>query len=504
MKCKVTYALAGFFCLIVSCFQFRLKNERLITTSGLHFYGDGLHFDDDDDDDDDDEKQFSTDDGIIIATSGLHFYGDGLHFDNADDEQQFGTHDGIMLSLEGNDMHDIHPHRPHDPHHHPHDPHKNTTNNIDSSNDSDNVIGESSLTYVQMQAQKYLTNKDSIPRPPNLTLGAFIHVGKTGGSTVSSSLLRYGCHSFALSKCQIMRKGGKYIGNETAVSKLTTYYHVPDFRAGELGLFGRKGRKHQFYLFTVRDPLARTISSYLYLHPLNQIAEHFHKYKTLGNGTKYMKRLKKLGSEEAVRQEYTRKFHSGEAKVLGLPKHLVSTAQNHNATYNCAPTLEDYAMLLGQEDGSDCARLAKVDLSHKSKNDHMKNSLTYITSNLLRARAGLTNKTILALRTEYLNDDWISSNEYLGQEKETVTDLGEKVRDSSAVERPVISKLSEEGRRRICAALKMEYNVYFGILNQAANIGPQDVAKGLAVAKKNCPWLEFNSLPQLIDEAFKG
>ena len=464
MNSKVKYAVVGFFCLIVSCFQFiGLKNKSLITT-----------------------------------TSVLLFDDDGVHFDNADDEQQFGTHDGnMLLSLEGNDMHDSHPRRPHRPHR-PY-PHTNTTNNIDSSNDSDNVIDN-----VQMQAQKYLTNKDSLPRPPNLTLGAFIHVGKTGGSTVSSSLLRYGCHSSALSKCQIMRKGGKYIGNETAVSKLTTYYHVPDFHARDLGLFGEKGRKHQFYLFTVRDPLARTISSYLYLHPQNQIAEHFHKFKTVKNGTKYMKRLKKLGSEEAVHQEYTRKFHRGEAKVPGLPKFLVLKAQNHNATYNCAPTLEDYAMLLGQEDGSDCARLAKVDLSHNSINGHMKNSLTYITSNLLRARAGLTNKTILALRTEYLHDDWISSNEYLGQEKGTVTDLGEKVRDSSAVERPVRSKLSEEGRRRICAALRMEYNVYFGILNQAANIGPQDVAKALAVAKKNCPWLGFNSLPQLIDDAFKG
>ena len=117
----------------------------------------------------------------------------------------------------------------------------------------------------------------------------------------------------------------------------------------------------------------------------------------------------------------------------------------------------------------------------------------------------MANKTILAISTEYLNYDWISSNEYLGQEKGTVIDVGKKKRrDSSAVERLVTSELSEEGRRRICALLQIEYNVYFGILNQAAHLGPDDVANSLAVAKKNCPpWLEFNSVPQSIDEAFK-
>lgn len=421
----------------------------------------------------------------------------GVHFEHESDEKNSVNDGTINLSLEGNNTHDI---RTQHDHHSIH-----TRNNIESSYESDNnvVYKKSNLTSMQIQAQKYLTNKESAPRPPNLTLGALIHVGKTGGSTLSSSL-PFACHSFAMSKCHKQIEAGKYmnIGNETAVSKLSTYYHVPDFNAGKHGLFGGKGCKHKFYTFTVRDPLARTISSYLYQHPLNQIAEHYQAYKKRFPD-EYLKQLKEVGSEEAVRQEYTQQFYRGKGSK-GLPlKYLLSDAQKHKATFDCAPTLEDYGMLLGQEDDSNCTRLAKVDISHDSINLHLKYSLTYITSNLLRA-SDLANKTILAIRTEYLNYDWISSNEYLGQEKGTVIDVGKKKsRDSSAVERPVTSELSEEGRRRICALLKIEYNVYFGILNQAANLGPDDVANSLAVAKKNCPWLEFNSVPQSIDEAFK-
>lgn len=85
----------------------------------------------------------------------------------------------------------------------------------------------------------------------------FVHVGKTGGSTISQ-LLRNGCHS-------MVRRGGscRVIPNETAVSLLVKdYYHVADF-------WSLPNSKHPNYIIMVRDVYDRTVSALLYHHPQN-------------------------------------------------------------------------------------------------------------------------------------------------------------------------------------------------------------------------------------------
>ena len=87
----------------------------------------------------------------------------------------------------------------------------------------------------------------------------FVHVGKTGGSTLSS-LLRYGCHSFLRPK---HKQPCRVVPNETITSKLVhTYYHIPDFHK-------LPKSTHQIYIMTTRDVLDRTVSAFLYNHPKN-------------------------------------------------------------------------------------------------------------------------------------------------------------------------------------------------------------------------------------------
>jgi hypothetical protein len=95
-----------------------------------------------------------------------------------------------------------------------------------------------------------------ITKPPR-TPGAFLHIGKTGGSTLSH-LLRHGCHSWAPKPCQIP-------ANETYISQLSTYYHVPDFKK-------LNKTAYSFYTISLRDPLERTLSAFTYSHPANQRA----------------------------------------------------------------------------------------------------------------------------------------------------------------------------------------------------------------------------------------
>lgn len=73
-----------------------------------------------------------------------------------------------------------------------------------------------SNTHVRQQQRRTMAPQNS----SHNTIG-YIHIGKTGGSTISN-LLRNGCHSFSGSKpCR------KNIANETIISKLVEhYYHV--------------------------------------------------------------------------------------------------------------------------------------------------------------------------------------------------------------------------------------------------------------------------------------
>jgi Sulfotransferase family len=102
-------------------------------------------------------------------------------------------------------------------------------------------------------------NVDSmLPKPP-YTPGAFIHVGKTGGSTLCSQL-RNACHSWWPKPCN----SNVSIVNESNLSFLTTYYHTPDFQ-----LLSTRQYHYDFYVWTLRDPFSRLLSAFTYQHPLN-------------------------------------------------------------------------------------------------------------------------------------------------------------------------------------------------------------------------------------------
>jgi hypothetical protein len=80
--------------------------------------------------------------------------------------------------------------------------------------------------------------------PPN-TSGAYIHIGKCGGSTMTSQLTN-GCHSWVAKPCNTA------VENETIISKSTTYYHTPDFARSTI-----REQLYSFYVVQIRDPLAR-------------------------------------------------------------------------------------------------------------------------------------------------------------------------------------------------------------------------------------------------------
>jgi hypothetical protein len=370
----------------------------------------------------------------------------------------------------------------------------------------------STTTTSNKSANNNLLTLQQLPLPPH-TLGAIIHLGKTGGSSIST-LLRYGCHSFRPKPCDDFMKQRVHDYEpplmESVVSKLTTYYHIPDFENGSLfrAMTSQK-QQYEFVIYTLRDPLDRVISSYLYTHPENEIIHSFQRYsKTL----QYHQKLQELKSVEAVFEMREKKYRERHKEKMAL----FST---------CFPSLESFSSgiavvvnettAVGRGDSifhlvqnTSCVKSIQQQQQenfrrHDSDGKLLQTILSHFYWDLTRIQQSLTvnattnNITVMAIRTEHLTKDWISVNQYLGgpqMKTETIPLPVQHLRDSATVDYRVKRKLSEGGRRNLCMALEKEYSYYFNLLSKSVNLDTGDILESLELSKANCPWLNL-SLP---------
>lgn len=280
--------------------------------------------------------------------------------------------------------------------------------------------------------------------PPH-TPGALIHVGKCGGSTVSVQL-RNGCHSFVNKPCQTPR-------NESRISKLSTYYHVPDFNALATA------PDYDFYLATMRDPLDRFVSSFLFMHPDNMVAR-------------------------------------GER--------FIGNARHYRSFYEpCFPTLDALAEYLDGSDydypfegpsanSSDCGHLARAAVDgNVVAPTHLYFGVRRLFEKLLK-NWRRPDKALLLIRQEALWEDWQTANEWLGQASVAVfPEHKVRVTDDLQSAPPVTKSMTEKSRRRLCLALSTEYHVYLEMLIQTVNISPEEKMRMLELGRKNCPELDM-------------
>ncbi len=313
---------------------------------------------------------------------------------------------------------------------------------------------------------------------PPQTPGAFLHIGKTGGSTLSFQL-RNGCHSFMEKPCK--NETELPSSQESVISKLTSYFHIPDFDNGRL-FRSNNENDYQFFVITIRDPLSRWISTYHQLHPYRLNSDKLNKWKDKEWHTKY-KRYKNY--------------------VPSLKK-----LQNKNNIYACFETLEEYAQLLSNftnfnmmkdEVHAENLREQDCDVQAKATFYHIRLESIYLFVYDLRQvlsmiQKNLREKIILSVRTEFLWTDWATANRWLGDDSVGIVKTGQKIdeRNSTKVNSPVKMDLSDQGRKNLCLALESEYHLYFKVLQLSVNLGPKDREASLAIARKNCPWLDLN------------
>ena len=299
------------------------------------------------------------------------------------------------------------------------------------------------------EARPMASGNQLATRQQNPTGGAFVHMGKTGGSTLSI-LLRNGCHSYMAHPCRTIAKH-----QESFASKqIESYYHVPDF-----GLLPQSN--HHFYLITTRDPLDRLVSAFVFEHIRNKDARN-----------------------ETIDEYKRSKFEEA---------------------YRCFPTLQSFVDLLGSEEDEDLrfrypyskamvVADSCTDLARAAFHGHVKiyNHLYFSYQKIGMLIPRVAQQTLYVTRQEHLWADWAKINEDLGQPVETIHIPAQQVVRNMTVyelqnQLPVKRDLYARGREILCRALRDEYNAYFWFLQKAKNLSPHDINQSLLYSRRNCP-----------------
>ena len=337
---------------------------------------------------------------------------------------------------------------------------------------------DSQTSFQQKSKQIGRPKATMAPQSSDPNMVGFVHIGKTGGTTISK-LLRNGCSSFAGTSCERDFDGQ----NETIVSRLVErYYHVSDF-------WRLPTTNHRRFLISVRDAYDRTVSALLYMHPEN--LKHY------------------------------------EVQLTEKQKYFGPLA------YKCFPTLESFAALLreqgpgssrspddcnypyppGMVEVGDCGALACASIHGKVR---FFSHLFFNYQNILYTKLPLkqaapeqlkedvtattnSQRQLFVVRKEHLWDDWIAVNRLWGQPEDDPILIPSKShsvnhRDVSNIEGTLSRTVSKEGRDSICRALELEYDAYFRLLALAVNVGPEDMDDCQRIAQQNCPNLDIKSI----------
>jgi len=324
-----------------------------------------------------------------------------------------------------------------------------------------------------------------IPRQQNPKGGAFIHMGKTGGSTLSV-LLKNGCHSYMPHPCRNVTM------SSMASDLVESYYHVPDF-----GLLQQS--HHDFYLVTVRDPFDRALSSFVYEHYRNRVAR-----------TETMNRIQKIKYRAAYRCFPTLdRFVS----LLPLPEEIKGKDLLSTFEY-------DLPQFLPVPEDASCRDVARAALYGKIRVfTHLFFSYSKIRSLLpedLVSNARKKSSKIYVTRQEHLWSDWKTINrmleeEYGGKSQQRFRDQEPddnafslatskadqeelSLRNTTHMELlyqlPVKREIkSQAGVERLCSALNGEYQAYLWFLGRARNLqGTNSVKEAIDYidTKRNC------------------
>jgi len=199
-----------------------------------------------------------------------------------------------------------------------------------------------------------------------------------------------------------------------------------------------------YYLFSVRDPLERIRSWYVYdKRKLGKLRYDCNFWK--------LNDLAELGLKQNASE---RCIHRAQRAIQGLEK--FGNHAYHNYRYE-----NDCLLLFPSRDVSHFVSLHRYYLNQVP-----------------------SNATVAVIRTEHMLEDWNSMERLLGS-KYVVKMLPE--RNINSYTNPDEKYLTDDAKKLLCAHLCDEIQVYKELLRKAVNLRPEQVDQSMQELRKTCP-----------------
>ena len=346
-------------------------------------------------------------------------------------------------------------------------------------------------------------NKTERPLPPN-TPGVFLHIGKAGGSTVSS-VLENSCHSWVPKPCA--RNKTTIPNKETHVGSLVTYVHTPDFQ--KMGSFNEKKGKpyypdYSFHLATVRDPYRKFLSVFTFFHPENHFLDR-HKYKRV----KGFQECKKLYSCFRTPELFATQL--GDNPLDFEYRHPDSKISTENCTNLARATMANKVSACAEHfywntktvleripgwNVTSSPTITNIGNHNNNHTDANIESFYWDTASSLSQPPPF----FLVIRTEYMNQDFFTANYVLGDpDPVEMKDMGAYKTGRIQIDNFIPLNVTNLARARLCKALLPEYKMYVRALARAINLSDKDRQTSLELSRTNCPNLDWLFQKNFVD-----
>jgi len=368
---------------------------------------------------------------------------------------------------------------------------------------------KSNTSYEQQQTTQQQDVNDILAKDYNITEQlsklenknanrriAFLHLGKTGGSTISIHL-RNGCFKKINMHRLCQFRGTKdWITNETIASYRTEEYFHMQYIPQE------KQNQYTTILTTVRNPITRFQSAFAFNHPMNKPIKSKQRSFMLSKQSQTytcfpsLAHLLKAALGHAVIEWNEEHQKDQTPKVLQL-----STEKRKNFTKTLNPINCTQAAQIAF--GLDSTYTTQQIMENYYKGNHpWFNHMTFDYRQYYKSMP--PNKELLVMRTEHLHDDWVKVNDMLSLNRRQWWNSTDLKNETYVKEWPLIPPFkgikrardkqepyrwkthSKQEREWLCHLLYDEIRIYFMIIMRAVNLDDDDLKEAVYDVQKSC------------------
>ena len=340
-----------------------------------------------------------------------------------------------------------------------------------NNNQLDDLLSEYNLsTAILHRSYPKLTVPDA-----NRSI-AFIHIGKTGGSTISMNLAR-GCREENMRHCRETFQSKFCSGQvcyQTATSRrVERYFHMEDIPPDKLSRFTS-------IVTVVRNPITRFMSAFAYEHPDNAIVtnvtidtQSIQKYSCFPS-LHYLLRAGMGHAEIPWNMAYMRYERSKQLRGIVLKQN-----DEQSFKYNCT-------------------EMALVAFGHYHNVSLWQSHMSWNYRQYYQSMP--IDKELIVMRDKHLYNDWVKINDLLsGDDISNLLNeappppFKENVRNVSSNyhKKEKWTAQTPEEQQWLCWLLSDEISKYIMILSRAINLNDDDLLEALVDVNEKCASMQL-------------